>query len=30
MLADDDITFVFCQYDPPARSSVSGLGRGAA
>jgi serine phosphatase RsbU (regulator of sigma subunit) len=29
-LADDDITFVFCQYDPPARSSVSGMGRGAA
>jgi len=31
MLADDDVTLVFCQYDPPARTSVStGLGRGAA
>ena len=29
-LADDDITFVLCQFDPPARTSTSGLGRGAA
>jgi serine phosphatase RsbU (regulator of sigma subunit) len=30
-LASDDITFVLCQFDPPARtSSVSGMGRGAA
>jgi serine phosphatase RsbU (regulator of sigma subunit) len=29
-LADDDITFVLCQYDPPARTTASGLGRGAA
>lgn len=36
-VADDDITFVLCQYDPPARDSVSGIerrvggtGRGAA
>jgi sigma-B regulation protein RsbU (phosphoserine phosphatase) len=31
--ADDDITFVLCQFDPPARSKSvtgSGLGRGAA
>jgi serine phosphatase RsbU (regulator of sigma subunit) len=31
--ADDDITFVFCQFDPPARSgtvSGTGIGRGAA
>jgi serine phosphatase RsbU (regulator of sigma subunit) len=30
---DDDITFVFCQFDPPARSTTvsgTGLGRGAA
>jgi phosphoserine phosphatase RsbU/P len=27
--ADDDITFVLCQFDP-ARSSSSGIGRGAA
>jgi sigma-B regulation protein RsbU (phosphoserine phosphatase) len=30
MVADDDITFVLCQFDPPARSSHGGLGRGAA
>jgi len=29
-LADDDITFVLCQFDPPGRTSASGLGRGAA
>ncbi len=31
-LADDDITFVLCQYDPPAArtSTQSGFGRGAA
>ncbi|MDB4958633.1 MAG: rsbU [Myxococcales bacterium] len=33
-VADDDITFVLCQYDPPARDSASGIdrrgGRGAA
>ena len=28
--AEDDITLVLCQFDPPARTSVSGLGRGAA
>ena len=28
--ADDDITFVLCQFDPSARSSSSGIGRGAA
>ncbi len=28
--ADDDITFVLCQFDPAARSSSSGIGRGAA
>ena len=31
--ADDDITFVLCQYDPPARSmtvSGTGTGRGVA
>jgi serine phosphatase RsbU (regulator of sigma subunit) len=31
--ADDDITFVLCQFDPPARSSTvsgTGIGRGAA
>jgi phosphoserine phosphatase RsbU/P len=28
--ADDDITFVLCQFDPPSRTSASGLGRGAA
>ena len=26
---DDDITFVLCQFDP-ARTSASGIGRGAA
>ncbi|HUJ59881.1 MAG TPA: SpoIIE family protein phosphatase [Kofleriaceae bacterium] len=30
VVADDDITFVLCQFDPPARSSASGIGRGAA
>lgn len=30
MMADDDITFVLCQFDPPSRTSTSGLGRGAA
>ncbi|HEY1557103.1 MAG TPA: SpoIIE family protein phosphatase [Kofleriaceae bacterium] len=29
-VAEDDITFVLCQFDPPARSSASGIGRGAA
>jgi sigma-B regulation protein RsbU (phosphoserine phosphatase) len=29
MVADDDITFVLCQFDPP-RVSTTGLGRGAA
>ena len=30
-LAEDDITFVLCQFDPPARASgASGMGRGAA
>jgi serine phosphatase RsbU (regulator of sigma subunit) len=29
-LAEDDITFVLCQFDPPARESASGIGRGAA
>jgi serine phosphatase RsbU (regulator of sigma subunit) len=29
MLADDDITFVLCQFDPP-RLSTTGVGRGAA
>jgi sigma-B regulation protein RsbU (phosphoserine phosphatase) len=29
MVADDDITFVLCQYDPP-RLSSTGVGRGAA
>ena len=29
MVADDDITFVLCQFDPP-RLSTTGLGRGAA
>jgi serine phosphatase RsbU (regulator of sigma subunit) len=28
--ADDDITFVLCQFDPPGRTSASGVGRGAA
>lgn len=31
--ADDDITFVLCQYDPPSRSGTAtgtGMGRGAA
>jgi phosphoserine phosphatase RsbU/P len=30
---DDDVTFVFCQFDPPSRSSTvtgTGLGRGVA
>jgi sigma-B regulation protein RsbU (phosphoserine phosphatase) len=29
MVADDDITFVLCQFDPP-RLSTTGVGRGAA
>jgi serine phosphatase RsbU (regulator of sigma subunit) len=31
-MAEDDITFVLCQFDPPARASgrASGMGRGAA
>jgi len=30
MQADDDITFVLCQFDPPRLSSSTGVGRGAA
>jgi serine phosphatase RsbU (regulator of sigma subunit) len=30
LAADDDVTFVMCQFDPPARTTSSGLGRGAA
>ncbi len=33
LMPDDDITFVLCQFDPPARTSTSstpGIGRGAA
>lgn len=30
LLADDDITLVLCQFDPPARTSMGASGRGAA
>lgn len=29
-VAEDDITFVLCQFDPPVRTTATGMGRGAA